>query len=238
MSSTKIQIVGSIIKTDGTLTKSGMAADAKAVGDAIIDIEERLANLSYEAIEITSFTNNVGTVELGNTVDSVTFEWVMNKAPTTLMLDDNLIDIGLNRYTYSNLDLYSTSVATNTYTLKAIDERGYEASKSTHINFYNGIYYGVVDNGTAVNSSTILGLTKKLQNSRSTTFTANAGNDQYVMYSQPSRLGAPSFNVGGFDGGFHLEKTIKFTNAYGYAENYDIYFSDNLALGSITVKVS
>lgn len=38
MSTKKLQIVGSVIATDETLAQSGVAADAKAVGDALAEL--------------------------------------------------------------------------------------------------------------------------------------------------------------------------------------------------------
>ena len=46
------------------------------------------------------------------------------------------------------------------------------------------------------------------------------------------------FKVGGFEGGFSKVSTILFTNIYNFTENYDIYRSDNVNLGDITVVIS
>lgn len=198
-------------------------------------IQEQLADLLYEEISIASFTNNVGTVELGATVGSVTLTWETNKTPTALTLDGKEVDANLSSYTYSNLALGGTK----TYKLIAVDERGKTATKTTTVYFYNGVYYGVVESGTQITSDVILGLTRKLQGAKAMTFTANAGSAQRIIYALPSSgYGTPNFNVGGFDGGFFKAGTILFKNASGYEEYYDIWLSDNLGLGSTTVKVT
>ena len=46
------------------------------------------------------------------------------------------------------------------------------------------------------------------------------------------------FKVGGFEGGFSKVSTILFTNIYNFTENYDMYRSDNVNLGDITVVIS
>ena len=45
------------------------------------------------------------------------------------------------------------------------------------------------------------------------------------------------FFVGGFEGGFALEKTFDYTNPSGYTEAYDVYKSTNAGLGSTKVDV-
>ena len=105
------------------------------------------------------------------------------------------------------------------------------------MNFYNGIYYGVAQEST-YNSNFILKLTRVISDTKSRSITVNAGTGEYIYYCLPTRLGTPSFNVGGFSGGFKKVSTISFTNGSGYTESYDIWKSDNASLGNTTVKVS
>lgn len=219
------------IATD--LETSGKAADAKMVGDALVEINDKLADLLYETISITSFTNNVSTVEIGSIVTNVSLSWKTNKTPETLTLDAESIDVSLTSKSLSGLSITSDK----TWTLKATDERDATSTKTTKITFLNGVYYGVVDD-TDINNSTITGLTKKLQSSKSMTFTTTANDGQYIVYALPSSYGTPSFNVGGFDGGFSLNSTFDFTNSSGHTESYCVYISDNAGLGETTVKVS
>jgi hypothetical protein len=58
------------------------------------------------------------------------------------------------------------------------------------------------------------------------------------VFALPTSYGTPLFNVGGFDGGFNLIKTFNFTNYSGHTESYDVWISDNIGLGTTTVKVS
>lgn len=52
MATKKLQIVGSIINTDKTLTKAGVAADAAAVGSAIDNIEFPVSSVNGQTGEI------------------------------------------------------------------------------------------------------------------------------------------------------------------------------------------
>ena len=125
---------------------------------------------------------------------------------------------------------------TTTYTLAATSNSDVKKSKSATITFANGVYYGKSTTST-YDSALISGLTKQLSNSKGRTITVNAGAGEYIFYCIPSRLGACSFNVGGFDGGFSKVATIEFTNSDSYAENYDIYKSDNANLGNTNVTI-
>ena len=190
-------------------------ADGVSYGDTTVAAV--LDDLLYTAIQITSFTNNVNTVEMGSTVDTVVLNWNYNKTPEELTLDGQGIDASLKT--------------------KTIDERDAEATRTTAITFLNGVYWGVGADQSSFDSAFILGLTKGLQSSKVKTFTVNAGASQHIYYAIPTRYGTPAFKVGGFEGGFAKAATIDFTNASGYMESYDIWKSDNAGLGNTTVEV-
>ena len=206
-------------------------ADGVSYGDTTVAAV--LDDLLYTAIQITSFTNNVNTVAMGSTVDTVVLNWNYNKTPEELTLDGQGIDASLKTKTIESAGIK----ANKTYTLKAVDERDAEATKTTAITFLNGVYWGVGADQSSFDSAFILGLTKGLQSNKVKTFTVNAGASQHIYYAIPTRYGTPAFKVGGFEGGFAKAATIDFTNASGYMESYDIWKSDNAGLGNTTVEV-
>ena len=221
---------------DAALSDDSTNAVQNKVIKAELDaMKEDIADLLYEPINITSFTNNVNTVEMGRTITEVTLNWNWNKEPASITLDGEAITPTSTK----SKQLTDQSIKANkSFTLKATDERSATSQKTTSITFYNGVYYGVAEQGESYDSAFVLGLTKSLQGSRGKTFTVNAGAGQHIFYAVPSRYGTCGFNVGGFDGGFSKVSTFEFTNASGYAENYDLYMSDNANLGNTTVKVS
>lgn len=156
----------------------------------------------------------------------------------------NYTDSTIKSQTINNIAIENTLrtktftgvTATTTYTLVAISNSGVQKSKSVTITFANGVYYGKSTTST-YNNALINSLTKQLSNSKNRTITVNAGAGEYIFYCIPSRLGACSFNVGGFDGGFSKMATVNFTNSDNYAENYDVYKSDNANLGNTTVTI-
>lgn len=214
---------------------NGEILDVLLNAEAFTKLQKDVADLRYVPIDITSLTHNAGTKELGSVVDSVTISWALNKSPESQLLDGIAVKEDLR-----SMVLTAQGISSNkTFTLKVTDERGATDTASTTISFLKGVYYGVMADGATIDSAAILKLTRKLQGNKSVTFTANAGAGQRIAYAFPTSYpGTPVFNVGGFEGGFSKAKTFLFTNASGHEESYDVWLSDNVSLGSTTVKVS
>lgn len=194
----------------------------------------------YKPIDVTSFTNNVGNVEKGSKISSVTLSWAVNKTPTSQQLSKGTENYSVTATDTSKVLSFDPAITSNsTFTIKATDARGASDSLSTAINFLNGVYYGI---GTVTatencNDSFVQTLTKVLSSSRVRSFTVNAGAGQYIYYALPTSLGTPTFFVGGFEGGFSLFHTFEYTNPSGFKESYNVYKSTNANLGNTTVEV-
>lgn len=196
-------------------------------------LEIAVADLQYEPVTITAFSASVGTVELGQTVTAVKLTWSLNKTPAALTLDGESLDPAMGTKRLDGLSV----TGNRSWTLTATDERGATASRSTSITFLNGVYYGAAARPETVDSAFLLGLTKVLSGTRARTVTVTAGEGQCIWYALPERLGACTFKVGGFEGGFDLAGTVDFTNASGYTEPYLVYVSAQSGLGTTTVEV-
>ncbi len=201
--------------------------------DEVEDLIE--AAIAYVPIDITAIENNVSTVEMGRTVEAVTISWAINKEPASQTVNGEAVDVSAR-----SKEITGTFTENTKFTVAVVDEKKATDSASTSITFLNGVYYGVLDTGTDISdpSAVILSLTRKLQSSKAISFTVTAGDSESIVYALPTRYGTPSFAVGGFEGGFSNVGTVDFTNASGYTESYDIWASDNVGLGSTTVKVS
>jgi len=212
----------------------GGGGDTTDLENRIQTLEEQMAELLYTPIEIRSFTNNVGNVEMGSTVNRVILTWELNKIPESVTVNG----IAQNPDTTFGVTHFDEAVTSDkTYILEATDEKGNTANATTRVVFLNGVYFGEAAAPSTYNSAFILGLTKELRATPTPSFSVDAGSGQYIYYCLPTRMGECSFTVGGFTGGFTLVDTISFTNASGYAENYYIYKSDNANLGSTSVSV-
>lgn len=207
------------------------AEDINGIATAVIEIEDQIADILYEAISIDSFTNNVGTAVMGSTVDNVELTWKTNKTPATLYLDG--VMVGADEVSKALTGQGITSQ--RTFTLTATDERGAAATKSTSIYFRNYIFYGVMASDSEMTDA---GMTRVLSDTKARTFNVNAGEGEYIVYALPARLGTCAFKVGGFDGGFEmLTDNLTITNEAEFAEAYRIYRSTNASLGNTTVEV-
>ena len=208
------------------------------ISDALNEIRKKLygaiEDITYEAIRIRSFTNDIVTVEIGATVSVVNFSWSFNKTPTSVSFAGQSMPVDSTGKTWQT-DITEDS----TWRLTATDEKGNEDSAYTSITFLNWVYYGVAKKPTTYDSALTLSLTKKLTDSKVSYFDVNAReNDDYIYYCLPQRMGTCIFKVGIFEGGFQLVDTINFTNSQGYTESYYIYRSDYAGLGITSVQVS
>lgn len=234
-----------ILYTAQTLTddqkdqaRANVGAASKSVVDTLKQAVEAIqAELDYKPIDITKFTNSAaGTYEMGRVINSLTISWELSKTPASQTLKGETLGVNVRSKTYTNV---STS---QNYSLSVKDERGATDSASSSVMFYNGVYYGVMEDGATINDAAILALTKKLQGSRGITFTANAGSNKRHAYALPTRYGTPVFKDADTNLGADFYKAnsqpIQFTNASGYTESYDVWLSTNKELGSLTVAVS
>ena len=231
---------------------------AESMGD---DVEDRLTALEerleehinpYVNIAISGQTNGVTSVqEKGKVINSIIVSWNVNRTPKSLTIsgpgiDGTLaLDVTAKSYAIPNQNLGITFSNTNSFkwTIKAVGERGEAngdvSTKTTSaITFYNGVYYGVMEDGAAIDSAAILKLTRKLQSGIAIDFTATAGATQRIAFAAPSGYGTPKFTVGGFEGGFYKAGTFQFENSSKYIESYDVWLSDDLALNTISVSVT
>lgn len=200
----------------------------------LLDIESDIADLKYVPIAINTIANNIGTVEKGVTVSEMKVTWALNKEPASQTLGGEDVAV-------TEREKVVSMEGRTSVTLTVMDERGKTASKSTGYNSYNGIYYGVLEDGADIDSAAILSLTKKLQSSRSITFTVNPTSSQRIAFAIPTGYGTPTFKDAntGFQADMYLAKeNYAFTNIHGYETTYNVWLSTNIVPGSITVAVT
>lgn len=219
------------------------AADRVGVKDQVETLERNMASvlqdiadLKYVPISISKFESTPSVVEVGSAINSVKLTWATNKSPTALYLDGEAQAVSGGTINLTNLGLTASSPSwTKKWTLKAVDERGKEVTKTATLSCNNNVYYGVAAYLTLESAATLL--TAVLTGTRERTLNLSAAAGQYIWYCVPVRLGACTFTVGGFDGGFDLMATLDVPNASGYTESYNVYRSANAGLGSTTVEV-
>lgn len=203
----------------------------------ITNAQQAFDELLYTAPSIVSFTSvpSVREYEIGSVIIApVIFNWSLNKTVVNQVISD-IGNIPVGTFTAK----YNNSIASNkTFTLTVSDNKNNTATKSITFSFLYPKYYGAVVEPDVYDNDFILNLSGyKLASSRNGTFNVNADTNEYIYFCIPIKWGTPTFNVGGFDGGFFKVAEINFTNNSGYTEPYSIWRSDNLSLGSQSVTV-
>lgn len=236
--------------TIATSTSAGIvkpSADFDIAADGTLSI--------YTAMAITSLSLNKASVqEIGTSVTGFDAAWTLNKTPKTQTIivtgaGDATITADVNARSttaltgdaadaWAAIKSQTKSAGTLSVSIHVKDTRDAEETKTASIQWLNGVYTGAAAAPAAINSAFVRTLTKSLQSGKGKTFTVNAATGAYIWYACPDRYGTPSFNVGGFDGGFSKVATVDYTNPSGYTESYQVWRSDNAGLGATTVKVS
>lgn len=214
------------------------AGKGLSANDFTDEYKQMIDDLSYVKIAINSLTATNSSNEIGSTVAATDVAWTLNKEPKTQKIKfsseaEETLETSDRSKSYTGKNITSNSIIKLTVT----DERDASVSKQVTIQFQPKVYYGVSADPNALDSPAINALTGALASSKARTFSANAGEGEYIVYIIPSSFGTPTFNVGGFDGGFKKTKTIEHTNASGYKQNYDIWQSVQPSLGSTSVTV-
>ena len=204
-------------------------------------VADALDQLLYVTPAVSTFTSSpaFGDYEIGDTVPNPRFTWSYNKAivnqnlkagGTTLPLDDQQA----REYAYTG-DITSDTI----FTIAGSDNKAKSCTRTGSFNFKHKRYFGVAEVPAEYNSNFILGLSGKefCTDRTKSAFSLTAGARQYMFYCFPADYGTPTFNVGGFDGGFELAATIDFTNASGNTTSFVIWKSENANLGTQSIIV-
>jgi len=217
-------------------------AQMNRIENGIEEALQGVANALYKAIEISNASIEPPQVAIGREIQGFTINCLCNKEPSQISLKQGNTDVPHSaNVNGSSVTLTTSGLAissSTTYTVTAMDERGATASRNLTIDFLNFICYGAASTPQEITSTFVNSLASKdLSKTRAKTITVNAGSGQFIWIAIPSRLGSPSFSVGGFEGGFTLAATLQVTNSASYAEEYKVYKSDNAGLGSTRVVI-
>lgn len=235
----------------------------ETVADRLKAISEEMENMTYEPISISSFTATPSYVENGGVIKSIKFDFSFNRMPSSISLkiaDKTYnVDNSVETYTVTGLSINNTVNCE----LTIYDKRGY-STKTISIQKRYRYYYGAL-----ASFSKLTDLKYNLAASRAMTIgvTANTGQNIYFCIPINTVNDIPTFEVGGFQGGFTLvgytylkstsndtatpsvsnDGSIVAANAgnikNGVSSNvttqtYAVYKSDNAGLGSTQIKIA
>lgn len=216
----------------------------------LTDLKKVADEALYFPIAINSFTNNVNLVEVGQTVASVTLNWVLNKTDIQMQqqsLDQaigNIAPLNVRTYAMPSANLRYTAAATHTWTLNVWDEK-INVNTTTSINWQFKRYWGTsasaVTDSTAIKAlaaSTTGGGELSTVRTQSRTFDCTGG--KYFYFAYPTAWGSPtSLGIGGIYNTDFTVSVVSFTNDYAVTVNYNVVKINNLQNGSsIAVTVN
>ena len=109
---------------------------------------------------------------------------------------------------------------------------------STSATINNTIFYGLTTATSSLSVASFVGSPGEYTDADITRSwpSITTGVGQYMLFAWPARITPdPTFNVGGFDGGFESATTADYTNDNGYTESYKFFRASNPNLGAQTV---
>lgn len=232
------------IQVDGVA--SSVTNTANLVGSSGIEILDagggQLIFSLYVSPEFTSMSNNVGVLEVGSTLSSVTATWSLNKIVTSLSitaadshLTPNSVPITLAVSATSQVFTGSytpTGPATATWTFSAGDGTN-TGTSSTSVAFEQKNYWGP-SSLSSMASSDVLALSGNgFKTSKNQAVTYNCTGGAYPYFVYPSSYGSlTNVTVGGLAFSDFSTTVLSFTNASGYTSNYNVVRFNNLQTGS------
>lgn len=182
-------------------------------------------------------------LDLGAFLVTPSFTASYVRTPTTAVLTDDAGTPSKNVIStpslFSSDGTFAKAVFGNavTFTLTASEGTLHVTSTATYT-WVNRAFDGVAAAGQT-GATFILSLTGHLQPGKTDSFTVSPSSSQKIYYATRSAFGLCVFTVGGFKGGFsRTQQNVPVTNTNGATENFDLYESDNVGLGTTTVGVS
>ncbi len=193
---------------------------------------------------ITAFASNQpALIEVGSTIIDPHFTASYNNTPTNVTIQDNqgtgIVNVTGTPTSFAYTATYTENAygITVTWSLNATDGTGSDnASDATE--WVQLVYWGVGAPGGSTEAFIEALANSALATTRNRTFTVTPSSTQKIYYAYRNAYGTATFTVGGFSGGFNSGTVISVTNAHGFTENYRLYESDNVDLGTTTVVVT
>ena len=196
-------------------------------------LNKLISKVYYVAPQINSFTMTPSTAvyEVGQTVNSLVFNWTTNKD----IISQTLTDCVLTDETVRTATYNTPLSANKTFTL-SINDGENTSNKSLSIAFRHKFYWGNAALPNTFDSAFILGLPKsQFATGKIGTYSMTLGTDEYGFLAYPVSFGTIEVvNIGGFDTEVVDCGTIDLTNASGNTTAFKIYRTGRSGLGSIS----
>lgn len=198
------------------------------------------------AFEISTFVHTGSSlIELGDTLTDPSFTASYNGTVALAEIEDDqatgLVDVTgtPTAFTYTASYTFTTFGDSVVWTLTAEDALASSDSDTETSTWVQKVFWGVGAAGGTTEAFIEALANNQLRTNRNKTFTVTASGSEKIYYAYRSAFGDATFTVGGFSGGFFkVSDTISVTNTFGETENYTLYETDNLGLGTTEVVVT
>lgn len=195
----------------------------------------RQEQIDTTEFSVSSFSNDVGTVEVGSTITEVNLTWSYTKQISEQSINQGIgsLDTEIREYNDDGLSMTTTT----TYTLTASGIPTGSDSANTSVLFRYKKFYGKDSDPGPLGDVEIKALdNSEFATSRATSFSITCS-AQYVYISYPKSWGAASFKVNGLDNTAWTLTDASFTNDAGATYDAYTYRSDNLLTGTFDIEV-
>lgn len=195
------------------------------------NVQEALDSLLYAPPQITSFTNNVGTVEIGSTVTDVLLSWTYNKNMVSQSIDQGIGPIAPT--SIHSFDVSSVSLTSDvTWTLTASDGAN-TVTRQTSVLFHRKRYWGASALSTLMDADILALGGEEFATDFNKAVIYDCTGGKYPYFCYPASFGIPSNVTVGNLAFSDFEVTVQsFTNASGHTESYNVIRFNGIQTGA------
>ncbi|RKD19017.1 hypothetical protein BCY91_14160 [Pelobium manganitolerans] len=240
--SAKINLDGSITARNFNGKRAITGSIATGQNPNTNDIVAWLNAVFYPSQVPTASISGGSTMELRAAgTQTVTLNWTAGRQAATEPLYAIMVSGNLQTFTQPSAPgtVSGTQAVTITYntnqsfsnTVTTTD--GKSASATTTFTYLPQSYRGFISDvsgiGNSSSDATIRGLAYGFTTSRAMSYTTGSASNKYFVYAYPASFGdLAGLSINGFPSLASMTKiTRAFTNASGYTQNYNIYYTNN-----------
>lgn len=218
-----------VFGSSGTVADAGDVIYTNPSDPSIANVEDAINKLMYKPINITGFSNDIGTVEIGTVISAVNLVWSLDQVPTEQSIDsplgNTIMAVGDRALLVNGISL-TTDFA---FKLNVTDGKT-PKSTTTTVAFRSKRYHGV-SAMTDIDDTELLTLTSEFSTSKVLHDSVDGGG-MYLYFAFPESFGDVKFKVNGLQNTAWVKTTRGVTNAVGYIQNYNIYRSATVQNGT------
>jgi hypothetical protein len=197
---------------------------------------------------ITAFgPTGASSVEVGTTIAAPGFTASYTSPPASAILTDNAgsaaADVTATPGAFASPGTFTKTAnnASVSFTLSARSASSPTKTATASIIWYPRLRYGTGAPGLRTAAAILALASSPLASGRAGSFSYAAGNtaaNLKAYYAIPSAFGAPTFKSGGLPFAITLVAAAVPVTSNGVTQNYDLYESDNVGLGTFTLDVT